>query len=47
MREANLKIYDISGKLIWEETKFYLVLKKILQYFVSNVPNSILFLKLH
>lgn len=45
--EANLKIYDISGKLIWEENQIlFSPEKNIHNIFVSNVPNSIFIFKI-
>ncbi len=45
--EADLKIYDISGKLIWEEHQIlFSPEKNIHNIFVNNVPNSIFIFKI-
>jgi hypothetical protein len=45
--EANLKIYDISGKLLWEQNQIlFSPEKNIHNIFVSNVPNSIFIFKI-
>ncbi|MBP6396794.1 MAG: hypothetical protein KA340_02860 [Saprospiraceae bacterium] len=45
--EADFKIYDISGKLIWEERQIlFSPEKNIHNIFVNNVPNSIFIFKI-
>lgn len=45
--EADIKIYDISGKLIWEENQIlFSPEKNIHNIFVNNVPNSIFIFKI-
>ena len=46
--EANLKIYDISGKLIWEENQILFSPEKIFTIFLLVMCQiQFLFLKLH